>query len=166
MAEVAAEAGSRSVAVRDPFRQVHRKKGAAGAAVENIGSVKPRLAKTRYVRFLTIRDLDGRSRAAMRTRELVSAFEADMGGADRLSTAQRQLVQRAAILAVQCEDFEVRYSIGQPIELDMYLAAINCQRRVLTELGLERRARDVTPSLQQYINGAGEGANGQSAKDP
>jgi hypothetical protein len=89
-----------------------------------------------------------------------------MGGADRLSTAQRQLVQRAAILAVQCEDFEVRYSIGQPIELDMYLAAINCQRRVLTELGLERRARDVTPSLQQYINGAGEGANGQSAKDP
>ncbi len=98
----------------------------------------------------------------MRVRELVAAFEADLGGTDRLSTSQRQLVQRAAILAVQCEDFEVRYSIGQLIELDMYLAAINCQRRVLVELGLERRARDVTPSLQQYIS---EEGNGHPARD-
>jgi hypothetical protein len=115
-----------------------------GAPGDAVASIKPRLLKQGYVRFLTLADLDGRSRAAARCRELVRSFESDLGGADELSTAQRQLVQRAALLAVTLEDFEVRFTLGQPFELPDYLATVNAQRRVLITLGLERRARDVS----------------------
>lgn len=143
----AGDEGSKTVTVRDPFRARHRKTGAA----KQVGSIKPRLARAGYIRFLTIADLDGRSRAAMRTKELVRAIEQDLGGSDRLSTAQRQLVQRASLLAILLEDFEVRFALGQRIELQDYLATINCQRRVFEAIGLERRQRDVSPSLRDYL---------------
>jgi len=41
--------------------------------------------------------------------------------------------------------------VGEPIELGDYLTAVNCQRRVLQTLGLERRARDVSPTLREYL---------------
>jgi hypothetical protein len=107
---------------------------------DNVGTVKPRIAKAGYVRFLTLRDLDGRSRAAGRCKELVRALEVDLGGANQLTTAQQQLIQRAALLGTTCEDFEVRFALGEPIELADYLTTVNVQRRVLATLGLERRA--------------------------
>jgi hypothetical protein len=116
----------------------------AGAPGDAVASIKPRLLKQGYVRFLTLADLDGRSRAAARCRELVRDFTSDLGGDEQLSTAEKQLVQRAALLATCIEDFEVRWTLGQPIELPDYLATVNAQRRVLITLGLERRARDVS----------------------
>jgi len=151
MSETAAEARSTSVARFNGPGRRQPKMRAEGARGDNVAAVKPRIARHGYVRFLSMRDLDGRSRAAMRCRELVAALEADLGGAARLSTSQRQLIQRAAVLATQLEDFEVRYALGEAVELPDYLAAINVQRRLLVSLGLERRARDVTPSLREYI---------------
>jgi hypothetical protein len=149
----ATEAPSRSVARFNGKGRRQPKMRGEGARGDNVGAVKPRIAKQGYARFLSLRDLDGRSRAAARCRELVASLESDLGGSDRLSTAQRQLVQRAALLATQLEDFEVRWSLGEPIELQDYLATVNCQRRVLQSLGLERRARDVTPTstLAEYL---------------
>jgi hypothetical protein len=119
---------------------------------DNAGAIKPRLARTGYTRFLTLANLDGRSRAVANCNNLKAAFETDLGGADTLSTGQAQLVQRAAMLSVVCEDFETRHLLGQPIEIDQYLTAINVQRRVLVTIGLERRARDVSrPSLSEYL---------------
>jgi hypothetical protein len=37
------------------------------------------------------------------------------------------------------------------VDVAEHLAAINAQRRVLATIGLERRARDVTPSLDRYL---------------
>jgi hypothetical protein len=44
-------------------------------------------------------------------------------------------------------DFEARWCAGQHVDLGDYLQAVNVQRRVLATLGLQRRARDVSPSL-------------------
>ncbi len=151
MSETAPEARSKSVARfngpgrRQPKMAIDAPRGDAS------GTVKPRIARQGYIRFLTMRDLDGRSRAAARCRELARELEVDLGGADRLSSAQRQLIQRAAVLAAQLEDFETRWCLGEEVELPDYLAAINVQRRILVSLGLERRARDVTPSLREYL---------------
>jgi hypothetical protein len=150
MPETAAEVGAKSVSrFNVPGRKAPRM-GADGRG-DNVGSVKPRIARQGYVRFLGLKDLDGRSRAAQRTRQLVTAIENDLGGADRLSEGQRQLIQRAAFLSVQCEDFEIRFALGEPIELPDYLATCNNVRRMFEALGLDRRARDVTPSLQAYL---------------
>jgi hypothetical protein len=120
---------------------------------DNEGAIKPRLAKAGYVRFLSLRDLDQRSRAAMRCKELVGALSVDLGGADRLSAAQQQLVQRSALMGTLCEDFEVRFALGEPIELLDYITVANAQRRLLVTLGLQRQVRDIgsSPSLSEYL---------------
>ena len=146
-----AEAAANSVARFNVPGRTQPRMGEGSDRGDNVGTIKPRIAKHGYIRFLTLRDLDGRSRASARCKQLVSAFEADLGGADQLTTAQAQLVQRAALLATTLEDFEVRFCLGEPIELADYLTCVNVQRRVLATLGLERRARDVTPSLADLL---------------
>jgi hypothetical protein len=120
---------------------------------DNAGAIKPRLAKVGYTRFLTLANLDGRSRAVANCNALKAGFETDLGGADTLSTGQAQLVQRAAMLGIICEDYETRHLLGQPIEVDQYLTSVNVLRRVLCTIGLQRQARDVgsSASLSEYL---------------
>ena len=105
------------------------------------------------VRLMTIEHLDGRTRAAHHVRLLRDNLESDLSGGADLTTGQRQLIQRAAVLGALIEHTEAKWSIGEPIEINEYLAAINAQRRVLATLGLERRSRDVSPSLPSYLAG-------------
>jgi hypothetical protein len=105
------------------------------------------------LRLLTLGHLDGRTAAARRARELIEAIESDLGGGDQLTEGSRQLVQRAAVLGAYIESCEVKWLSGEAVDLADYLAAINSQRRVLATIGLERRARDVTPDLKTYIAG-------------
>jgi hypothetical protein len=35
--------------------------------------------------------------------------------------------------------------------ISLFLAAVNSQRRLLVTLGLYRRAKDITPDLQDYL---------------
>jgi hypothetical protein len=95
--------------------------------------------------------LDGRTIACRRARELVSSLQADLGGTDRLSEGTKQLVRRAAVLGVFIENSEAAWLAGQEVALGDYLSAVNSQRRVLTTIGLERRAREVTPSVAEYV---------------
>jgi hypothetical protein len=103
------------------------------------------------LRLLTLNDLDGRTAAARRVRELIADLESDLGGGSNLTRAQAQLVQRAAVLGALIENAEATWAAGGHIDIGEYLAGINAQRRVLATLGLERRMRDVTPNLSDYL---------------
>jgi len=59
----------------------------------------------------------------------------------------------SATLAQWCEETEVAYAQGGDFDVLTYATAANAMRRLLADLGLERRARDVTPSLASYIAG-------------
>src|SRR5262245_38505089 len=98
------------------------------------------MAKALKAQLRTLSDLDGRTLAARRARDLVAALTADLGG--DLSAAQGELVQRAGLLGAYLEDCEARWLGGDDVDLSTYLTACDRQRRVLTTLGLERRARD------------------------
>ena len=105
------------------------------------------------LRLLTLDHLDGRTAAAKRARDLVDAIEADLGGADRLSEGERQLVQRAALLGALLADVKFRWVGGEPIDTTAYCTVINAQRRVLETIGLHRRALDVTaPTLADIVD--------------
>jgi hypothetical protein len=106
-------------------------------------------------RLLTLGSLDGRTMAARRARELIEAIERDLGGAARLSEGTRQLVQRAAVLGAFIESCEAKWLGGEAVPLADYLAAINSQRRVLATIGLERRARDVSPLRERLAAQSG-----------
>jgi hypothetical protein len=102
-------------------------------------------------RLRTLDDLDQRTASARRARELVDGLTEDLGGRTVITVAVRQLIQRAAILGAFLADIETRWLQGEAIAADDYFVAINAQRRVLASLGLKRIARDVTPTVSEYI---------------
>lgn len=102
------------------------------------------------IRLLSLDGLDRRTAAYRVTRKLIDEIEGDLGGSDRLSTGERQLVQRAAVLGAVLTDTESRWIKGAPIDTTAYCTVVNAQRRVLESIGLRRRMRDV-PSLHDYL---------------
>jgi hypothetical protein len=71
----------------------------------------------------------------------------------RLSEGERQLIRRAAALSAECERQEALWSRGEA-EFDIAASSTltNAVRRVFETLRLQRRARDVTPSLAFYAD--------------
>lgn len=94
--------------------------------------------------------VDGRSQMARRYREITASIESDLGS--DLTEAQRQLVARAATLAIWCEAREAELANGAEFDAAGYATISNALRRLLADLGLERRARNVTPSLTEYLS--------------
>ena len=64
---------------------------------------------------------------------------------------QLALIRRVAALSVWCEQAEAGQAQGADLDVAAYTTATNAQRRLLADLGLERRARDVTPDLPTYL---------------
>jgi hypothetical protein len=104
------------------------------------------------MRLQTLSQLDQRTLAARRVRTLIAAITLDVTGGDnnQLTEATKQLIQNAAMLAAIIESSASAWLSGDPVDLPSYYAALNSQRRLLLTLGLERRAKDVGPNLEQY----------------
>lgn len=95
--------------------------------------------------------LDGRSQTARRFRDLVETIGNDLGGVDHLSEGQKQFIRRAATLSIMAEAMEADAVRNLAFDGEAY--GVLCDRlgRCLQRLGLERVARDVTPTLQSYL---------------
>jgi hypothetical protein len=111
------------------------------------------------LKLRSLDDLDARTNAARRARQLVADLENDLGGHDALSAGLRELVQRTALLGALCEDLEVKWLEGAPIDVGNYALLTNAQRRLLTTIGIERLPRDVSPTLDQYLHAKRQGAD-------
>ncbi|RVD54537.1 MULTISPECIES: hypothetical protein [unclassified Mesorhizobium] len=98
---------------------------------------------------------DERGPWSRRFRDLVIEHTSDAGGVAVLSEAQRSIIRRASTLEVQLEQLEARFSEGpaDASDLNMYSTLSNTLRRLLADIGLERKRRDITPSLQDIIAG-------------
>jgi hypothetical protein len=89
---------------------------------------------------------------ARRFRDVLAEIISDLGGHDGgLSEGQRQLARRCATIAIACERMEGEAAAGNPIDLDVYGTLTDRLGRAFGRLGLRRRARDVTPSLEAYL---------------
>ena len=96
-----------------------------------------------------IGDVDGRGELARRVRDLHADLVAHLGG--RPSATEDMIARRAATLAAWCETQDATLAAGADFDHAAYSTAANTLRRLLADLGLERRARDVTPSLASYL---------------
>jgi hypothetical protein len=99
---------------------------------------------------------DGRSLTARRFQDLYEDVANDLGGLDFLTEAQKQLIRRAATLSAESERQEAEWANGRPFDLTLYSTTSNCLRRIFESLGLERRPRDCTPTLQGYLQSKGQ----------
>ena len=95
--------------------------------------------------------VDGRSFVARRYREVVSAIASDLGGYEHLSEATRQLIRSGAGLVVMRETMDARMANApDTVDVPTYCLITNSLKRVLCAIGLERRARDITPDPLEY----------------
>lgn len=104
------------------------------------------------VRLLTAKSLDGRTRARKQFDAIANGIAADLGGVDQLSTVQRHLLEAFAGAAVHVHDLNARLLKGEKVDVITHSQAISSMVRVASRIGLDRRAKDVTPSLNDIIN--------------
>jgi hypothetical protein len=98
--------------------------------------------------------VDGRSTWVRRLRDLIVLHVNDLGGDGMVSEAERSIVRRAATLTVELERLELTFALAgeaKPEQIDLYQRTANSLRRLHESLGLKRRPRDLTPTLEQYL---------------
>jgi hypothetical protein len=107
-----------------------------------------RSAVSNGTKLFCVDNLDGRSQTARRFRDLVEGMGNDLGGSDRLSEGQRQLIRRAATLSIMSESVEADFIRNLAFDSEAY--GVLCDRlgRCLQRLGLERVARPVNDESQ------------------
>jgi hypothetical protein len=101
--------------------------------------------------LLTRSQLDGRTNAAKLFDRLITDIEVDLGGRDQLSTIERQLVEAFAGACVTMQNLNTRLALGETIDLSEHAQAVSAMVRVASRLGLQRRMKDVGPSLGELL---------------
>jgi hypothetical protein len=98
--------------------------------------------------------VDGRSTWVRRLRDLINLHTADLGGEANVSAAEQAIIRRASVLIVELERLELKFATdgeAGPFDLDLYQRVANSLRRLLETLGIERRPRNITPSVVDYV---------------
>lgn len=121
-----------------------------------LDAVRPRVAKDpRKSRVTNGRDLlpncDQRSAIARRYRDVINAILVDQAGIDGCSEARRQLIRRFAAVSVLAEQLESRLVSGEQIDINEHATLSSTLVRLAQRIGIDRRMRDVTPSLSEYL---------------
>src|SRR5262249_14918521 len=83
-----------------------------------------------------------------------AATISDLGGSSNISEAEHALAKRCAVLITELERREAVFAqAGQADDaaLAIYQTTVNTLRRTLEALGLQRRARDVGPTLGDLL---------------
>jgi hypothetical protein len=74
-----------------------------------------------------------------------------MGGLDRCSEIKLGLLRRLAAATVQAELLEARMVNGEQIDISQLCTLASTTVRIASRLGLERRAKPVTPTVKDYL---------------
>lgn len=99
-------------------------------------------------------NVDGRGAWIRRTKDLIELHTSDLGGPDHISQAELSIVRRAAVMTVELETMEATFAMtgsATPEQLSLYSTVSNSLRRLLETIGLGRRAKDVTPTITEFL---------------
>ena len=81
-------------------------------------------------------DVDGRSQAARRTKEIYSSVQDLLGGPTKLTEVERILVKQFSILAMDQEVMAGKLINGEDVDMGAYGKSVKTSRRLLATLGL------------------------------
>ena len=100
--------------------------------------------------------VDQRCAWVRRAKDVIAAHLSDLGGVDNTSAAERSIIRRASVLTVELERLEAKFALAEqasPEDLDLYQRTAGNLRRLLEAVGLQRRPRNLTPNLKDYLEG-------------
>jgi hypothetical protein len=115
------------------------------------GKLKRRPHRATRPQLLRRDKIDGRLGAAKLFDRLVTSIQADLGSRDQLSTIELALIEAFAGACVTLDNLNTRLLLGQEIDLSEHAQAVSAMVRVASRLGLQRRARDVSPTLSDVL---------------
>ena len=102
--------------------------------------------------------VDGRSIWARIMRDTMGDMFSHLGGEDNMTAPSRMLSRRVGAFEAELIHLEDKFARARAegrepehADLDLYSRMSSAQRRMFEALGLERRQRDITPSLDAYI---------------
>jgi hypothetical protein len=81
--------------------------------------------------------------------DVASDLASHMGG--DVTAVEKALLEEAAGMIVWCRQARGALLRGEAFDVGEYAKAVNCLRRLLDDIGQERRMRDVTPSISDYV---------------
>ncbi|TRC76887.1 hypothetical protein FJV83_24195 [Mesorhizobium sp. WSM4307] len=102
---------------------------------------------------------DGRTVWVRRLADLMALITLDLGGEDAISEMERGLVRRIATQQVAIEKLEAAFAQDGAADdkaLDLHQRLSNTLRRNQEALGLKRRSKDITPTLDAYLARQGQ----------
>ena len=93
---------------------------------------------------------DERSAGARRFRDLVEAYEAEIGGT--LSESETGLVRQAAALALRCEQLQAAIVRGEIVDDDLLIRISGTAKRLLGAIAVKSDGRKPSgPSMLDYM---------------
>jgi hypothetical protein len=113
-----------------------------------------RAQRSRITNGRLLAGVDGRSPWVRRCKDVIRAHLSDKPDA---TAAEQAIIRRAAVLIVELERLERQFALAgeaDPMTLDLYGRVAGNMRRLLESVGLDRRAKDVTPSLSELLAAA------------
>jgi hypothetical protein len=112
---------------------------------------KRRTKWTPRPRPLSRASLDGRTVGAKAYDQLARNITNDLGGRDQLSWIERTLVEGYCGAYISVAAINARIVRGETVDLGELSGCVSAMVRVASRLGLQRRSRDVTPSLSDLL---------------
>lgn len=95
---------------------------------------------------------DGRSKHGRRYRDVYLDLIDHLGGKDNVSTVRHHLVKRTAALVTWCECVEDEFiAQAKMVDISAYCTGVNSLRRLLVDIGLDPRPRDITPTFDRVF---------------
>jgi hypothetical protein len=95
--------------------------------------------------------------------DVASDLAAHMGGDP--TAVERALLEEAAGFIVWCRQARAAMLRGEAFDVGTYAKAVNALRRVLQDIGQERRMRDITPSISEYVKAFEVSADAEGVED-
>jgi hypothetical protein len=115
--------------------------------------VAPGLKRTSSRRPSDLVSIEKNSGAARFFDKMIREIEQDLGGRRHLTRIEGELIRAFCGAATTLQYLNHQVLLGEVSEIDLsgYATIASTILRIGSKLGLQRRARDVTPTLDQYL---------------
>lgn len=108
------------------------------------------------IRLQSFDDLDGRTTAYRNAVQLRDAMVDDLGGHDELSAVKLRMVESIAIMTATIEHLHTQILSGESnVDIGQLTTLTNTRNRTAQLVGLEKKRKDLTLSLTDYMKQGG-----------
>lgn len=102
---------------------------------------------------------DGRGAIYRRYKTIARQIAVDQGNIERISSTKVSLIKRFAAASILAEALEAKIIAGKDVSITEHAQLSSTLVRLAQRIGINRVARDITPSLGEYLASIEEDAS-------